>query len=123
MEVTSMLSLKDNTQIYLCLQPVDMRKSINGLSVAVIDILNQQSTSGHVFIFYNKLKDKVKILWWDTNGYIVCYKRLEKGRFKIPRDIENKSMSIEHKQLNWLLAGLDFDLMHQFSDLNYSDSY
>lgn len=118
-----MLTLKEDTQVYLCLQPVDMRKAINGLSVAVIDLLNKESTSGHLFIFFNKNKDKVKILWWDKNGYIIHYKRLEKGHFKIPKSPENKSMSIDSKQLNWLLAGLDFNLMNEFSDLNYSDYY
>ena len=118
-----MLTLKEDTQVYLCLQLVDMRKAINGLSVSVIDLLNKESTSGHLFIFFNKNKDKVKILWWDKNGYIIHYKRLEKGHFKIPKGLENKSMNIGSKQLNWLLAGLDFNLMNEFSDLNYSDYY
>jgi transposase len=73
-------------------------------------------------VFRNKSADKVKLLYWDRNGFVVHYKRLEQGRFKWPR-LGESSFSLKQEQLEWLLAGLDFSLMSEFSELNYSKYY
>lgn len=64
------LTLSENSSVYVSLSPVDMRKSINGLSALVLSIFKKQPTSGHLFVFYNQSRNKVKILHWDRNGCV-----------------------------------------------------
>jgi transposase len=118
-----MLKLKETTNILLKMEPIDMRKSINGLSAIVADEFSSSPTSESLFIFYNKTKDKVKILYWDKNGFVLYYKRLEQGRFKFNKKHNNDVINISSEQLSWLLAGLDFVLMHKFNDLDYRNYY
>ena len=111
-------------QIYLYSQPIDMRKSINGLSYLVSDLSNDSLQDGSLTLFYNRSRDKVKLLYWDKNGFVLLYKRLEKGRFKIIKyDEESYVATLDNKQLSWLLAGLDYDLMAQHKALDYSGFY
>ena len=117
-----MLTLPKDCRVFVSNSVTDMRKSTNGLSALVLDEFKQSPTSCHVFVFHNRARDKVKILFWDRNGFVLYYKRLSKGRFKFtirPDDV----LEITHDQLSWLLAGLDFQLMHQFNELNYSNYY
>ncbi len=86
----------------------DLRKSINGLSLLVQETLEEDPTNGTAYIFCNRGRDKAKILVWDLNGFVLLYKRLEKGRFKIPG--EQEKMILENRHLRWLLDGLD--LLH-----------
>ncbi len=110
--------------IYLYNQPIDMRKSINGLSYIVNDLSNQSLQDGSLTLFYNRSRDKVKLLFWDKNGFIMVYKRLEKGKFKISVDNEQTHVAtLDTKQLSWLLAGLDYDLMRQHKRLDFSGFY
>jgi transposase len=114
----------DQQPIYLYSQPIDMRKSINGLSYLVSDLSNDSLQSGSLTLFYNRSRDKVKLLYWDKNGFVLIYKRLEKGRFKIIKyDEESDVAMLDNKQLSWLLAGLDYDLMTQNKALDYSGFY
>jgi len=114
----------DQQQIYLYSQPIDMRKSINGLSYIISDLSNQSVQDGSLTLFYNRARDKVKLLYWDRNDFVLIYKRLEKGRFKIIKYDENTDVAtLDNKQLSWLLAGLDYDLMSQNKALNYSGFY
>ena len=117
-----MLKLRANLKIFLSNKPTDMRKSIDGLSGMVLETLKQKPDSENLYIFFNKAKDKLKILYWDRNGFILHYKKLEKGKFKIIR-LDADIIEITEKQLAWLLAGLDFNLMHDFSELDYSNYY
>lgn len=110
--------------IYLYSQPIDMRKSINGLSYLVSDLSNDSLQDGSLTLFYNRARDKVKLLYWDKNGFVLVYKRLEKGRFKIIKyDATKEVATLDNKQLSWLLAGLDYDLMAQNKSLDYSGFY
>ncbi len=94
-------------EIYLIAGHTDMRKSINGLSLIVSDTLEMDPLSRAWFIFCNRQRDKLKILFWDTNGFWLYYRRLEKGRFQWPViDTEMESIAITQHQLNWLLSGL-----------------
>ncbi len=116
------LLLQTEHNIYVSLSPVDMRKSINGLAALVLSAFQKQPTTGHLFVFYNQAKDKVKILHWDKNGFGLYYKRLEKGRFCFKKT--NASViELSLEQLNWLLAGLDFMLMKEFNEIDYSHYY
>ena len=118
-----MLTFDNGIKLFVYLEPVDMRKSINGLSAMVADNFSDSPQSGNVFLFRNKSRDKVKGLFWHHNGFFLFYKRLEKGKFKIPKaDIHDK-VSITQQQLSWLLAGLDFNLMETFNSLDYSSFY
>ena len=118
-----MLKILENTKIFVSTTPIDMRNSINGLSAKIGDVFSESPMSQHLFIFYNKARDKVKLIFWDRNGFVLYYKRLEKGRFKLKKSIDNNTMEITEDQLNWLLAGLDFQLMHKFNEINYSEYY
>lgn len=97
--------------VYLATALVDMRKNIDGLSMMVADMIQQSLQSLCVYVFYNRERNKVKCLWWDKNGFVLYDKRLEKGRYKIPKDVAGMSFSLSGDELNWLLAGLEFMLM------------
>lgn len=118
-----MLTFRPEIEIYVCKEPTDMRKAIDGLCELVQTYFGQQPQSGHVFVFLNQGKDKAKVLWWDKNGFILHYKRLEKHRFKAPSSDGNDTIPISPIQLNGLLAGLDFTLMAQFSDIDYESIF
>lgn len=117
-----MLMLQKNVNIFLYHQAVDMRKAINGLSILVCDNINSSQMDGDIFIFHNKQRDKMKVLFWDRNGFVLYYKRLEKHKFKIPKN-QMGEIKLNEQQLQWLLAGLDFMLMSEFDELDYSDFY
>lgn len=118
-----MLKLREGVKVYLSSQEVDMRKAIDGLSAIVADYFTEEPINGNVFIFFNKQKDKVKILFWDRNGFVLYYKRIEKGKFHIRKDVSIHHIELSKDQLEWLLAGLDFLLMNEFSELNYCNYY
>lgn len=94
-------------QIYLHRQFVDFRKSINGLSVIVEAEMNLPTMTGALFIFCNKARDKLKILYWDKTGFALWYKRLEKDKFKWPQRIDAQYIELSDQQLIWLLDGYD----------------
>lgn len=92
-------------QVYLYNQPVDMRKSMDGLAGIVEQHMKLSPFSKSLFVFVNKRKDKLKMLAWERNGFVVWYKRLEKQRFAWFKDDSIRVLSI--KELNWLLDGYD----------------
>lgn len=118
-----MLRLSEDIKVYVCLEAVDMRKSINGLVSVIGERFGENPQTGNVFLFCNRRRDKVKGLFWQRNGFFLFYKRLEKGKFKVPRLDQESRLSISEKQLTWLLAGLDFNLMQEFNSLEYSGFY
>ena len=76
-----------NLEILLYNLPTDMRKSINGLSILVHEELSENpGCIGKVYVFCNRSRDKIKLLYWDGNGFCLLYKRLDKGRFRIPKN-------------------------------------
>ena len=92
-------------KVYLYNQPVDMRKAMNGLATLVEQEMHLSPFSKSIFVFTNKRRDKLKMLVWERNGFVVWYKRLEKQRFQWFKDDKSRSISI--KELNWLLDGYD----------------
>jgi transposase len=114
-----MIQLRDDIKIYVSTQAIDARKSIDGLCTLVVDHFKENPQCGNLFIFFNKSRDKVKILWWDANGFVVHYKRLEKHRFVVPKLKGMDKLEISQNQLHGLLAGLDFMLMRHFPDIHY----
>jgi|TARA_R110000868_G_scaffold136847_1_gene349962 transposase len=95
------------SDIYMHLEAVDFRKSINGLVVVVEQQLELSPLSDALFVFSNKKRDKLKILYWDKSGFALWYKRLEKQRFKWPKDDPLSRLVLSEQQLNWLLGGYD----------------
>jgi len=98
--------------VYLALGSTDMRKAINGLSVLVEQALRLNPFCGDLFVFCNRRRNIIKILYWDENGFCLWYKRIEEHRFKWPK-LPGQVLTINRKQLSWLLAGLDFSTAYQ----------
>lgn len=115
-----MLKLRAETKVFVSMEPIDARKSIDSLCAIIMDNFNDNPQCGNLFIFFNKIRDKVKIIWWDKNGFILHYKRLEKRRFVVPKWNGVSKIEISEDQLHGLLAGLDFSLMNDFPEINYS---
>ena len=92
-----------HSKIYCYLPPTDMRKSIDTLCLLIADVLKMNPTEGHLFLFRNKGKNKLKALYYEPNCFTLWYRRLERGKFIFPRNQEGSiEMSDEHFQ--WLLA-------------------
>lgn len=114
-----MLKVRAGIQIFVSSIFIDMRKSIDSLSVLVKQEFNGDPLSGHLFIFFNRARDKVKIIYWDRNGYVLHYKRMERHRFVVPRMEDVSQLIITEIQLNGLLAGLNFEIMGNFNEIDY----
>jgi transposase len=78
------LSLPSALRIFLAASPADMRKGFDGLSLLVREVIAEDPLSGHLFVFRNRRRDRVKVLYWDRDGFALWYKRLEKGTFRFP---------------------------------------
>ena len=83
-----------------------MRKGFDGLSAMAREVFEADPLSGHLFVFRNRKRDRVKILWWDRSGYCLWYKRLERGRFHLPRS-ESDSLEVAWADLGLILEGID----------------
>jgi transposase len=81
-----MLSLPPAVRIFVCTAPTDMRKSFDGLAALAQTVVGEDPLSGHLFLFRNRQRDRVKLLWWDRDGLAIWYKRLESGVFDLPSD-------------------------------------
>jgi len=105
-----MLGLPPSVRIYFATELVDMRNGIDGLRAVVETALKKDAYQGHLFVFVGKAKDKVKILFWDRNGFVLYLKRLERGRFQLPAvDERTKHVAMEPAQLAMLLDGIDLN--------------
>lgn len=114
-----MIHPSENNSIYVYTTPTDMRKSINGLVILLCENHEQNPKTGDLFIFTNKQRNKLKLLYWDHNGFMLCYKRLERGRFQYSPDLRDDSLIITEAQCRALLMGLDFYLMGQYPQKSY----
>jgi len=108
-----------STRIFLALGNTDMRKAIDGLSILVQDRLALDPLSGHLFVFCNRRRNMIKILYWHRNGFCLWQKRLEKHFFTWP-ERGDQVMQIDVRQLGWLLEGLDISGLCGHERLNYS---
>ena len=107
-----MIGLMQGIKIHLCTQPTDMRRGFDGLGGMVTSLLEQDPLSGHLFVFRNRNRDKLKILYWDTDGLAIWYKRLEQGTFQFPTDGKPQDelaagVEITPSDLSLLLGGID----------------
>jgi transposase len=110
-----------DVEVYLCREVVDFRKSINGLSILVEQHLGLDPFGPQLFVFCNRRRDKLKILYWERNGYVLWYKRLEQHRFPwLSRDPDKSHVvTMSGRELNWLLDGIDLFRIKPHEELSY----
>jgi len=101
-----MLTPTPATRIFVALAPVDLRRSFNGLCACVQEVLRQDPLSGHLFLFTNRRRNRLKLLYWDGSGLWVCAKRLERGRFSWPAG-EGAQATLRAEEFSALLNGLE----------------
>lgn len=112
-----MVSLPD-FDVYIAVGHTDMRKSVNGLSILVQEHLQKNLFTGSMFCFCNRNRNIIKILFWDKNGFVIWYKKLDKDKFKWP-DCEQDLIQTGRRELQWLLEGLTIDQKNAFERLEY----
>ena len=106
--------------VYLCREPIDFRKSINGLSVLVEQALELNPFGSALTVFINRQRTKIKVLTWHRNGFCLWMKRLEAEKFAWPRDGESATQMISLHELEWLLEGFDLWANKPHKTLNYA---
>jgi transposase len=104
-----MLTLPPSVRIFAAVEPVDARKSFDGLAAVVRDSLGGDPMTGHMFFFLNRRGDMAQILFWDRTGFVVMRKRLEAGTFRLVRSAEgnNSHVEIDAAELGLMLEGID----------------
>jgi transposase len=107
-----MIHFAHGLKVFICTEPTDMRRSFDGLSGMVQSVLKADPLSGHLFLFRNRARDSIKILYWDRDGLALWYKRLEQGTFQLPTDIaqgdkQAAGVEITESELALLLSGID----------------
>jgi transposase len=103
-----MIHLPASVRVYLCATPCDMRRSFDGLHALVTSVMHLDAFGGHLFVFSNRRRDRVKILYWDRDGFAVWAKRLEEGTYAMPfSDDGEVRHEISAQELGALLSGID----------------
>lgn len=100
-----MLSLPSAVRIFLCTEPTDMRRGFDRLAEMARHVIGQDPLSGHLFVFRSRVGDRLKLLYWDRDGFVMWYKRLEKGRFHMPTRWD-AGFRIGVRELTMMLQGL-----------------
>ena len=103
-----MIHLPASVRVYLCLTPTDMRRSFDGLHALVRDHLQLDAFAGHLYIFSNRRRDRLKVIYWDRDGFAIWAKRLEEGSFAIPAgEPDSTRIEITTEELGAVLSGID----------------
>ena len=103
-----MIHLPASVRVYLCTVPCDMRRSFDGLHALVTTAMQLDAFGGHLFVFSNRRRDRVKILYWDRDGFAVWAKRLEEGTYAMPfGDVGEARREITAQELGAILSGID----------------
>jgi transposase len=109
-----MLSLSLPVEIYLAVEPADMRKAFDGLLALAVEHLGRDPLSGGLFVFVNRRRDRMKLLYWDGDGIAIWAKRLEAGTFQMPAvDVQARSVTLSATELTLLLRGIDLGSVRQ----------
>jgi transposase len=109
-----MLTVPHTVRVFLHAEAVDLRKSFDGLSGLVTQAFPEENLlSGHLFLFLNKRRDRIKIMYWDADGLVTWYKRLEAGSFEMPRTTETAGIELRPTQLAMILSGIDLQSARQ----------
>jgi transposase len=105
-----MIHLPASVRVYLCLTACDMRKSFDGLHALVREHLELDAFAGHLFVFASRRRDRVKILYWDRDGFSIWSKRLEEGTYAVPFGAgDDSSREITAQELGAILSGIDLE--------------
>jgi transposase len=102
-----MIMLSSAVRTFLCTRPTDLRKSFDGLSGLVQECFGQDPLTGHLFLFLNRRRDRIKILYFDRDGLAIWYKRLEQGSYQVPPAADRDGIELGPAQLAMLLSGID----------------
>ena len=104
-----MFTLSAAVRIYVASAPCDLRRGFDGLSALTRSVIGTDPMSGHVFVFLNRRRDRIKLLAWDRTGFLVVYKRLERGTFSIPvaPRVGQQHVDVDAGELMLMLEGLD----------------
>lgn len=103
-----MITLPPAVGIWLATIPIDMRKGFDGLSQAAREHVERNVLDGGLFVFFNRRRDRVKLLWWDEDGLAVFYKRLERGTFELPHvAADTRSVVLTPTELSLVLGGIE----------------
>jgi transposase len=107
-----MITASASLKIHVCVAPTDLRKGFDGLCGLAEHVLQQDPLSGHLFVFRNRARDRIKVLYWDHDGLAIWYKRLERGTFQLPTDLvpadqRPAGAEITASELHLLLGGID----------------
>ena len=108
-----MIMLPSAVRIFLCTRSTDLRKSFDGLSGLVQECFDQELLTGHLFLFLNRRRDRIKILYFDRDGLAIWYKRLEEGSFQMPQPVTQDGVELQPAQLAMLLSGIDLHTARQ----------
>jgi transposase len=112
-----MMRVDRAAKVYLAVGATDLRKAINGLSILAQQQMGQDPFGGGYFAFSNRARNRIKVLYWDRNGFCLWQKRLERDRFRWPKDAA-EVVELDGRQLEWLLSGLDVSDAH--TEVKYS---
>ena len=104
-----MISLPSAVRAFLCTRAVDMRKSFDGLSGLVEECFRQELLTGHLFLFVNRRRDRLKALYFDHDGLAIWYKRLEVGSFQVPDAGDRDGIELDPARLAMILSGIDLE--------------
>jgi len=114
-----MIQWPEDVKVYLHREPVDFRKAINGLSVMVQEQMALSPFERALFVFCNKRRTQIKVLYWDETGFALWQKRLERDKFKWPRKCSDDTIVLDHEQWCWLLRGFDIAQLKPHKTLFY----
>lgn len=116
-----MLTFPEDLKILVSIKPIDMRNAIDGLTQRVVEHWQMNPQECYLFLFCNSQRNKVKGLYWDRNGFMLIYKRLERKKFYIPKTFRDNKLEITHQQLQWLLQGFDFMELINHPELQFKN--
>ena len=102
-----MVMLPPAVRVFVALEPADLRRGFDGLAALTRERLGHDPFSGHLFVFWNRRRNRVKVLFWDRNGYALWYKRLERGRFRFACSDDGRCVEVEASELVLLLEGIE----------------
>ncbi len=115
-----MLTIKPS-KIYISTANVDMRKSIDGLSSIVQQQFKLDLMSDAMFVFHNRHCDKIKILYWNNDGFCLLYKRIENGKFHFPKLLSGDTYTVSEQELSWLIHGLHIEEIKHYESMRNTE--
>jgi len=112
----------ESNKIWVSTKPIDFRCGIDRLCFTIVEVLKRKPHEG-LYVFYNRRRDKIKLLSTHRNGFLLIYKRLEKGKFPFEFSYRSKKVEINSRKLSWLIAGLNWRSMSEWEELTFDDYF